>query len=1165
MRPIKLTIYGINSFETKQVINFEELSKYSLFGIFGNTGSGKTTIIDCIILALYNKMPRLKNNNVINTECENAFIEFEFKIYLGGEEKHFLIKRNYARNKNDGTDTKESILLDVEKDTIIADKSNVQTTIVKITGLTYDDFTKSVILPQGKFSEFLNMTGSSKSNMLERIFKLEAYGKNFTYKISNKKSEVFNELTKIKSNIETLGNIEISDLKEAEKEKEDNSKKIQENKIENDKLLKKLQLLEQKIEKSDNLIKLEEELFVLKKGESQYNENKFRLEKGIILSEIKPTYDKLQISNERLNKYLGINKELKSQQIKLNESFNDVNEEIEKFKEEKNIVTELKVQLSNVENIKQQLNTLNSEKRNKIELTLNKDTLNEKLLNNKEEIESLNAEFKNTNKNIQELSEKLVEENFEHKQLLEEGYYAENEKEKINKEVIVLKEELQNKESSLQALITENDENNKKINSINLNKLYDDEKKLKPENMLTMEKLNAMRRTLDIYVADVEKYDVLVEKQKALIIEKDNFLKNKLKLENELKFLKESKDNLEKKLDQLQKKYEDTKIANIINEMRQNILDGASCKVCGNVHINQDVKEYVYDDSIINLIEENKKTLEKELKKINDCTSDLKVTINNIKQNEQNLSLIEKEMSEINATHKRNKIKLNEPFYEEQIALHKKYELDKEVLLKEIKVLENETNVLNNNKTKFDVEIKNIKEIIFNTQNKIKDKEKAFNENEIKIKNIKDSLNIKESLSTTYLKQKEIEKTNNEVKKEINIFNDSIKNIQNKITQLEKIKIELQSKLSFNLDKLTSTNENILKLEEGINSFLNGVTIEQYVIERENKINEINDKDKKLQKDLEIVADNLKNVTEQKNVVDGNINAEEENKITLNAEFEKLLLKNEIHSFEDEKQYLLKEDEIKTLKLSIQKFENSLKELIYNITILKKEGATTLIEPQLEEKNKIETKTKELQANIDYLSENIGKLQNKIQYLNENLEKIKILKEKEIILQKKYDIIDELYKLFKGNSFVGFLALRELEYITFEASNRLLKMTGGRYAIQLSGKEFVIKDNFRGGKKRKAETLSGGENFMTSLCLSLALSKKIQLKNNGILEFFFLDEGFGTLDEKTLYSVSDALIELQKEGLKIGVISHVKELKALVPRKITTVMTDNGTIISEDY
>lgn len=79
MKPVKLTLKGINSFEKLQVIDFEALTRQGVFGIFGPTGSGKSSILDGITLALYGEVAR-ESRNFINVNMEQASVEFTFLI-----------------------------------------------------------------------------------------------------------------------------------------------------------------------------------------------------------------------------------------------------------------------------------------------------------------------------------------------------------------------------------------------------------------------------------------------------------------------------------------------------------------------------------------------------------------------------------------------------------------------------------------------------------------------------------------------------------------------------------------------------------------------------------------------------------------------------------------------------------------------------------------------------------------------------------------------------------------------------------------------------------------------------------------------------------------------------------------------------------------------------
>ena len=97
MRPIKLTVKGLNSFIEEQSVDFEKLTDRGLFGIFGPTGSGKSTILDGITLALYGDVSR-KSSNYINTNCEKANVSFEFQI-SGAEIKRYIVTREFKREK----------------------------------------------------------------------------------------------------------------------------------------------------------------------------------------------------------------------------------------------------------------------------------------------------------------------------------------------------------------------------------------------------------------------------------------------------------------------------------------------------------------------------------------------------------------------------------------------------------------------------------------------------------------------------------------------------------------------------------------------------------------------------------------------------------------------------------------------------------------------------------------------------------------------------------------------------------------------------------------------------------------------------------------------------------------------------------------------------------
>ena len=114
-------------------------------------------------------------------------------------------------------------------------------------------------------------------------------------------------------------------------------------------------------------------------------------------------------------------------------------------------------------------------------------------------------------------------------------------------------------------------------------------------------------------------------------------------------------------------------------------------------------------------------------------------------------------------------------------------------------------------------------------------------------------------------------------------------------------------------------------------------------------------------------------------------------------------------------------------------------------------------------------------------------------------------------------------------------------------------MSGGCYTLGYDGgdSDFYVMDFRAGNLKRSVKTLSGGETFLASLALAIAVSKSIAAKNTSGLkfDFLFLDEGFGTLHEDAIGVVERALRSLSKETL-VGIVTHRNELSELIPDKL---------------
>jgi exonuclease SbcC len=150
----------------------------------------------------------------------------------------------------------------------------------------------------------------------------------------------------------------------------------------------------------------------------------------------------------------------------------------------------------------------------------------------------------------------------------------------------------------------------------------------------------------------------------------------------------------------------------------------------------------------------------------------------------------------------------------------------------------------------------------------------------------------------------------------------------------------------------------------------------------------------------------------------------------------------------------------------------------------------------------------------------------------------------------------------------SFVLAARLEEVAAAASQRLLRMTAGRYSLVhtdmrrgggRSGLRLLARDAWT-GHDRDTSTLSGGETFMASLALALGLADVVtEEAGGGRIEALFVDEGFGSLDEETLEEVMNVLDSLREGGRLVGIVSHVAELRQRIPAQIKVRKTHTGS------
>ncbi|MCX0391715.1 AAA family ATPase [Clostridium perfringens] len=1161
MKPIRLEVKGLNSFIDKQVVEFDKLTERGLFGIFGPTGSGKSTILDGITLALYGDIAR-KSSNYINTNCDGVYVSYEFQI-TGNEVKRYRVDREFKRdNKSGGIRNKSSKIIDITGgvENVLEEKAKAVTSkCEEIIGLKLDDFMRTVVLPQGKFSEFLKLEGKERRNMLERLFNLRKYGDDLSSKLSFEIRKEKDKMNVLEGQLKGYEGVS----EEALKAKEEEINEINLSIKSKEELLNKIK---KEFEEAEKVWNTQKELYDK------------RIEEESLVSrseEIKSFKERVEISNKAdkvivfINNLEEILKEINKEDLKFNE-LNKKLEELINLREEnklnfEEVAKKKEEKLPDLRLKKEKL--LESQKEREILFQIKADGV--KLKESCKNIFEDRSKCDNKLNSIEENEKRLNEELKEKEERKEELFVHEEFKNKINSGLFILNS-YEGLDKQFNEIKSEEIELKKYIKN-----LTEDKEKSEKDLKVKIESLSKIRDKLESLLKKtpgdsnsiLEKqiklgeYREKLNKYKEIKNSLEESLKSKNNFEEKLKAFENQKLLLEKEVRELKEYINKVKVEELAHKLRENLVDGECCPVCGSTHHELNKVEK------INLEESNEKTIlleskEEKLKELILEFSKIEATLEyeNKKIEELNISI--EEVGEVNEERLKS---LEEEFNTLKDKIEE-FNLKKENLEKNLEKLKEEKNNLENIFNKAEVilceKIVREKEIA----SKVKELDKELKLKNSELNSIKNELKIEDiKLENELILKKEKEK--NLLEKEIRILRTQLEESNKIKDELREKRDELKENYLSQKSLLDGKVEVYREKERMIKGALKGLIDEALPIEKIDIKGLLED----LQLEIDYIEKAYLNLSEEKEKLEkafNNMNQEmavtkeRVNSLNLRKENEekKVNLALEEEGFKtilEVKGGILSKDEKEKLKTLIEEYHNNLIKIRANIELLiKKLNGKSLTEEEwtrvLQEKNNTEKELKEVE-------------ELKIRLATESESIKKKLKEQRDILhikakqEHKLALLSDLEKLFKGKKFVEFIAANQLKYISIEASKKLKDITNGVYGLEVdeNGK-FIIRDYKNGGAERDASTLSGGETFLASLALALSLSSQIQLKGTAPLELFFLDEGFGTLDDNLLDVVMSSLERLHHERLSVGIISHVESIKNRVPVKLILTPAEAG-------
>lgn len=204
---------------------------------------------------------------------------------------------------------------------------------------------------------------------------------------------------------------------------------------------------------------------------------------------------------------------------------------------------------------------------------------------------------------------------------------------------------------------------------------------------------------------------------------------------------------------------------------------------------------------------------------------------------------------------------------------------------------------------------------------------------------------------------------------------------------------------------------------------------------------------------------------------------------------------------------------------------------------------------------------KALKEELTGLHRRLGGLLKEREDLHKALERRRVLEGEKARLERASALWEKLALDLRQDRFPAHLLTHHQEGLLFRANGLLAELSGGRYRLRAEGDQYLILDLWHEAYPRPVETLSGGETFLVSLALALALAEEV---GRGRLGALFLDEGFGTLDPGSLEAVASVLESLPTRGRLVGVVTHVEALAERLPARLRVRPAPGGSRVEWD-
>lgn len=1206
MKIRKLTIKNLHSLRLDAEIDFTAppLGSTGLFAITGDTGAGKSTILDAITLALYGQLPRESAyEEIISYGAASSVAELEF------EHSNLLLRAKWsvhrAGGKVDGKiqqPRRELAQWDENKGDFypIAEKAKeVDQQVEKLTGLDYERFRRSVLLAQGDFAAFLHAKEGERSELLEKITGSEIYSELSKAAFLRHKQEdaSLKELQVEKSRLEILPAEEAEALTQQVKQARVEDEALRQN---INKLRQLQQLLQRKTALENLAQNLDEEYQEWEQARLAAEPSFIRLQR---FQNLRPhqvqlqKLDELKIQQEQVQARTSLlqtqqaqqNQELLLQENKTQEAQEQLTQAQHQLKTQEPILAE--AMRLDVE-IQTRQSPLQQQKESLQQQSAEKSNLHKQL----EELQQVQSAAQERLQKIQEWQQEhpnwhqlpallpllqseintLAETQQQYKLRLEEKTETLAKADSLKNQLYAL----QAQQNKLQARQKELDDSYQAALPSDvphhdqdlLNWLYQDRDRLS-QRYQQLEQLQNLNHNYRALLAEIN----TLEQQLEALRNRES------ELQKQLLNVFDEEGPLEELLQFKQQVYEQQLMIANYEQDRHRLQEGEPCPLCFSTEhpfrhqhfkpfVDQARLEYEKTQAEVENLRQQRQELGQQLRETSIQVDYLEQPLHGqlgqrllrINELEGQRGRIIGALVGIQEDHHAGS--LNTYLNDTQALLQSRHQAIETLgtLIKDTQVLEKELQKNLQEEQRAQSQVAVIEERIIRLDQQLQ-------EREILIEQKQNSLIEKlKTLDIAYLENsQELLHTLNQ---DLEHFQKS-QELQGKLERdLEKYALEIQQK-SADLEKLEiqlAQLQNKVKTEESALALLqqkrldmvgeqavdvlrdtlqNAIVQATELLQSEQKLSKtLRETQITTQAQLETLQKDLTRLNQEQQHLENSLN--------------KVAQHHQLHDIAELRAAMLDAEAEQTIRSVQDKLARQEAEL----QRLQQENANQLAELIQETREAPETAElasmlEEAEKHQQNLQQTLGQLLEKLNRHEQQQQKGKTLLKSIQAQQKEYQRwakLNDLIGSSDGKKFRIFAQGLTLAKLT-QLANRHLQQLNGRYLILKKVSEDLgleIMDTFQANNRRGMRTLSGGESFLVSLALALALSELAG--RNTSIQSLFIDEGFGTLDDSSLDMAISTLENLQSSGKTIGIISHVKELKERIGVQIQVKKQSDG-------